>query len=63
MSYKPYSGLQLFVVKCFILKIATMNLICTGYEIHLLEISGNLIDKPKRATFQYHTFFGDALYI
>ena len=53
---------KLIVRKCFILKIAAMNQIFTGYKIYLLEIIGKLINKTKRATFPYHTFFWDALY-
>ena len=57
MLYQPYIGLKLVARKCFILKIATMNLIYTGYTIHLLEIIGKLKDKTKLATFPYHIFF------
>ena len=39
-----------------------MNQIFTGYKIYLLEIIWKLINKTKRATFPYHTFFWDALY-
>ena len=53
----------LIVRKCFILKIAAMNQICTGYKIYLMKIIGKLINKTKRATFPYHTFLWDALYI
>jgi hypothetical protein len=42
---------------CFILKIAAMNQIFTGYKIYLLDIIGKLINKTIRATFPYHTFF------
>ena len=53
---------KLIVRKCFIFKIAAMNQICTGYKIYLSEIIGKLINKSKRATFPYPTFFLDALY-
>jgi hypothetical protein len=33
------------------------------YKIYLLGIIGNLINKTKRATFPYPTFFLDALYL
>ena len=53
----------LIVRKCFILKIAAMNQICTGYMIYLIKIIGKLINKTKCATFPYHTFFLDVLYL
>ena len=62
MSEMPYLGQYLVVRKCFILKIATMNQICTSYKIYLLEIIGKLINKTKRATFPYPPFFWNALY-
>jgi hypothetical protein len=40
-----------------------MNHIFPGYKSYLLEIIGKLINKIKRATFPYHTFFLDVLYI
>ena len=52
---------KLVVRKCFILKIAAMNQIFTGYKIYLLEIIGKLINKTKCATFPYPPFFWDAL--
>jgi hypothetical protein len=52
---------KLILRKCFILKIAAMNQMFTGYKIYLLEIIGKLINKTKRATFPYPPFFWDAL--
>jgi hypothetical protein len=47
----------LIVRKCFILKIAAMNQIFTGYKIYLLEIIGELINKTNCGTFPYPPFF------
>ena len=53
MLYQPYIGIKLVARKCFVLKIATMNLICTGYKMCFMKTIIKLINKTKQTTFPY----------
>jgi hypothetical protein len=56
LSDKPYLCQYLVVRKYFMLQIAAINQIFTGYKIYLLEIIGKLRNKTKHATYPYTTF-------